>query len=264
MEDPIYPNILTRVASVEQSYFPPRRPSSFFLRVPSANTSSELEKEFRPKRPDGLRRATSITPTATVTVSTDKVPQSQDGFLDVPFRSPSFAFYDEAYLSDDTASDCDEEVTSLDLSASGFDCIPVSLFQESDCFLHIQTLDLSQNPICSSQDLYMIDTVILPHLMTLILRRCGMSRVDPLVKYLKAPELRELDISNHEFTGFVPQFQQFFPKLIHVNASRGQFEFIDEAAWRGLKHLDLTDNLIQDQEGKLRDMAIGLGVEVLV
>ncbi len=260
-----YPNILTRVASVEQSYFPPRRPCSIFLRPPSANTAQDLKRDIRPRRPSGLRRATSITPTATVTVSTDAIPQSEDNFLDTAIKTLSLNRPNEAFLSDDRLSDDDEpDITTLDLSGSGFDCIPTTLFMECDSFLYIKTLDLSENPLCSTQDLYMTDTIILPHLTVLLLRRCGLSRVDPLVKYLKAPELQKLDISSHEFTGFVPEFQQIFPKLRSLVASRGQFEFVEEAAMRGLRLLDLTENLIKDEDDKLKDMGKGLGVEVMV
>ena len=91
-----------------------------------------------------------------------------------------------------------------------------------------------------------------------------MSRVDPLVRYLNAPELRELDISGHEFTGFVPEFQQFFPKLRCLLARRGQFEFVEETAMRGLRLLDLSENCVNDKDGKLRETGANLGVEVLV
>ena len=268
-----YPNILTRVASVEQSYFPPRRPCSIFLRAQSANTAQDLKRDIRPRRPSGLKRATSVTPTATLTVSTDTIPQSEDNFLDATVHSPSLNAPDEPTLTvdkpistDDQLSDDNDEpeITTLDLSGSGFDCIPTTLFMECDSFLYIKTLDLSENPLCSSQDLYMTDTIILPHLTKLLLRRCGMSRVDPLVKYLKAPELEELDISSHEFTGFVPEFQQIFPKLTSLIASRGQFEFVEEAAMRGLGFLDLTENLVKDEDGKLKEMGAGLGVEVML
>ena len=267
-----YPNILTRVASVEQSYFPPRRPCSIFLRTPSANTAQDLKRDIRPRRPSGLRRATSVTPTATVTVSTDTIPQSEDNFLDVAVKSLSLSAPHEPTVTDDkdiftddqSSAEEEPDIATLDLSGSGFDCIPTTLFMECDSFLYIKTLDLSENPLCSSQDLYITDTIILPHLTTLLLRRCGMSRVDPLVKYLKAPELQELDISSHEFTGFVPEFQQIFPKLRTLIASRGQFEFVEEAAMRGLRVLDLTENLVKDIDGKLREMGVGLGVEVIV
>lgn len=272
MMETTYPNILTRVASVEQSYFPPRRPCSIFLRTPSASTAQDLKRDIRPRRPSGLRRATSVTPTATVTVSTDTIPQSEDNFLEaaiqsLPLNAPNepTLIVDGPILIDDQLSDDDEpDITTLDLSGSGFDCVPTTLFMECDSFLYIKTLDLSENPLCSSQDLYMTDTIILPHLTKLLLRRCGMSRVDPLVKYLKAPELEELDISSHEFTGFVPEFQQIFPKLRSLIASRGQFEFVEEAAMRGLRLLDLTENLVKDGEGKLKEMGAGLGVEVMV
>ena len=91
-----------------------------------------------------------------------------------------------------------------------------------------------------------------------------MSRVDPLVKYLKAPELRELDISSHEFTGFVPEFRKYFPQLKSLVASKGQFEFVEEAAMRGLQVLDLTENCINDGDGKVRELGVGMGVKVLV
>lgn len=198
-----------------------------FLRGSSASSGQDLRRPGHKRRPSGLRRSASISPAATITLSTDRVPGSEDAIIslvnsawaEVPRKAP---------VLDETGFDDDTDIKNLDLRASGFDRIPISLFLEADCFLHIETLDLSENPLCSSQDLYMTDTIILPHLKSLILRQCGMSRVDPLVKHLKAPNLRELDISSHELTGFVPEFQQHFPNLRHLNASRGQFEFVEE------------------------------------
>lgn len=230
----------------------------------SASSGRESRQSRRGIRPSGLRRSISFTPTATVTVSTDKPPRSNKTTTISPVQSSADGGTPTTAVSADPGQDDGEEVKNLDLSASGFDCIPISLFLEADIFLRIESLDLSQNPLCSSQDPYMTETVLLPNLTWLFLRRCGISQIEPIVRHLRAPSLRELDISNHALTGFVPEFQKYYPKLRHLIASQGQFESVEESAMRGLSLLDLTDNLISDQDGKLKDMATRLGVEVLI
>jgi hypothetical protein len=163
--------------------------------------------------------------------------------------------------TEDSDSDVDDDVpnSTLDLSSSSLSCIPAALFHESELLFQIRTLDLSSNPLCSTQDLYLTFPLTLPVLETLILRRCGLSRIDPLTTYLKAPELRELDISGHELTGFVPALRQFFAKLIVLDANGGQFEFVEETAVVGLKRIDLRGNQLGQREDQVRKMGERLG-----
>ena len=88
--------------------------------------------------------------------------------------------------------------------------------------------------------------------------------MDPLVRHIRAPNLRELDISTHHFTGFVPEFRQYFPRLETLVATKGSFEWVEQVAVRGLRLLDLTDNLVKDHDGKLRGSCARMGTRILL
>jgi hypothetical protein len=274
------PSILTRTASVEQSYFPPSRPLRMFQRNSSTDGSSDIKTAFRPQRPSHLRRSITASPAATVTLSTDQMPRHHDVFHMTTITAaltsdsesqtgqstPSGSMFSLPSRTEDSNSDADDDdsITTLDLSSSRLSCIPAALFHESELLFQIRTLDLSSNPLCSTQDLYLTSSLALPLLETLVLRRCGLSRIDPLTAYLKAPELRELDISGHELTGFVPELRQYFGKLIVLDASGGQFEFIEETALKGLKRIDLRGNRLGQREDQVRQMGERLGTLIQV
>ena len=169
-------------------------------------------------------------------------------------------------LEDDAASDITvvPEFTALDLSDSGFNCIPIGLFAEADCFLQIQTLNLSNNPFDSSLDLYITETLVLPQLTSLYLRSCNLSHIDPLVRHLRAPNLKELDMSTHQFTGLVPDFRRHFPRLESLLACKGSFDRVEAISLKGLRLLDLKENLVKDHDGKLRGLSARMGTRILL
>ena len=166
------------------------------------------------------------------------------------------------YFTDGT--DFDDELAALDLSDSGFTSVPVPLFAESDCLLQVQSLDMSQNPMDGSCEEYLAENIHLPNLESLRLQSCQMSSLEPLIKHLRAPNLRELDISNHQLDGSVPHLQRFFPKLHTLIARGGRFEYLDESAVVGLTLIDLSDNQLRNASDQLLQRCEELGTRLVL
>lgn len=170
--------------------------------------------------------------------------------------------YEEDYFTDDT--DFDDEPAALDLSDSGFTSVPVPLFAESDCLLSVYSLDLSQNPMDGTSEEYLAENIHLPNLESLRLQSCHMSSLEPLMRHLRAPNLKELDISDHCLDGPVPHLQRFFPKLHTLIARGGRFEHLDEAAVAGLAFVDLSDNLLGAADDQLMERCHELGTRLVL
>jgi hypothetical protein len=165
----------------------------------------------------------------------------------------------EGYLSD--ASE-DVRTSALDLSDSGFTAIPVPLLGDS---LHgVTELDLSMNPMDGEYGDYLSEPMVLVNLESLKLRSCGLTSIEPLVKHLIAPNLKELDISDHQLEGSVPDLQKFFPRLERVIASNGSFDVLPQDTGVGLRVLDLSDNLVSDQDGSLAEQYHELGTKLII
>lgn len=192
--------------------------------------------------------------------STSSVQSSEDSLFDID--SPRGFSNDEDYFTDDT--DFDDEPACLDLSDSGFTSVPVPLFTESDCLLQLQSLDMSQNPMDGSSEAYLAENIHLPNLESLRLQSCQVSSLEPLMKHLRAPNLRELDISDHQLVGEVPHLQRYFPRLQKLIAKGGRFEHFDEAAVAGLEFVDLSDNLLGESDPQLLDRCEELGIKLVL
>lgn len=168
---------------------------------------------------------------------------------------------DEYYTED---SEYDDEVALLDLSDSGFTSVPVPLLAESECCMQIQSLDLSQNILNGEQEEYLTETILLPNLTTLCLEGCKVSSLEPLVRHLRAPNLTELNISQHCLEGSLPQLQRYFPKLETLIARDGLLDQVDESATEGLSLVDLSNNRVSDADGSLCDRCKQQGTELVL
>lgn len=177
--------------------------------------------------------------------------------LDSPFDEA-----DDDYFTDDT--DFDDELAALDLSDSGFTSVPVPLFAESECLMRVQSLDMSQNLMDGSNEEYLAENIHMPNLELLRLQSCKMSSLEPLIKHLRAPNLKELDISDHQLDGRVPHLQRFFPKLQTLIARGGRFEHLDEGAVAGLALVDLSDNRLGNANDDLRQRCEELGTTLVL
>ena len=119
--------------------------------------------------------------------------------------------------------------------------------------MEIRSLNMSQNPLDGQEEDYLCEQIVLPNLVSLCLDGCNMVSLEPLCKHLYAPNLRELNISNHKLSGSVPQLQRYFPKLDTLIASNGLFDHIDEAVTSSLTRIDLSNNRVSDNDGSLNE-----------
>ena len=260
------PSFMERNISPQDSYFPLQRPASRFLRVPSAADA------YQRRRTSVVRRAISSDPAkpSAITLTNQTLPEHEDLFDDLmEAKADWIDSHDIPFLDDDDFArspfSSEGDIAMLDLSNSGFDTVPLSLFAEGDMFMGIKSLDLSQNPLDFSEHAYMTESLLLPQLTSLYIRQCGMSHIEPLVRFLKAPNLEELDISQHNLSGFVPELQRFFPRIQTLLANNGQFSWLEEVAVKGLRLIDLTNNNIGEEDrDRYTSMCAGLGARLLL
>jgi Leucine-rich repeat (LRR) protein len=237
-----------------------KRPVHLLLRAPSACHASEMQM---PHPAHAMGRPSSAHSSI---LSSSSAQSSEDSLFDVDSLriSPTSdgLLDDDGYFTDDT--DFDNEPACLDLSDSGFTSVPVPLFAESDCLLQVQSLDLSSNPMDGANEEYLAENIHLPNLELLRLQSCQVSSLEPLIKHLRAPNLRELDISGHQLVGEVPHLQRYFPRLQTLIARRGSFEHLDEAAVAGLSFVDLSENLLGEPSSQLLDRCEELGTKLVL
>lgn len=177
---------------------------------------------------------------------------------------PPYYGYD---YDSDTEEEEEEDCSTLDLSSSGFTCMPAQLLAETDCCMGIRSLNMSQNPLSddsSQSSSYLSEHIVLPNLSSLCLEDCNVTSLEPLCRHLYAPNLRELNISNHRLRGSVPQLQRYFPKLDTLIARNGKFEQLDMDVISALTRIDLSGNRLVDTDGLLGERCRREGTELVL
>ncbi|KIW86144.1 hypothetical protein Z517_01538 [Fonsecaea pedrosoi CBS 271.37] len=167
---------------------------------------------------------------------------------------PSNGTLDLSSLSLATVSvseiDLSSQVHTLKLSNNELSTFPADLLSHPSLKYSLQSLDLSHNPQLHPTE-YLASELFLPNLKSLYIVSTGLTSLDALTTYLKAPVLTELNISCHRLTGHVPWVRAWWPNVNTLLATDNWFSSIDVEAVRGLEVLDIRNNEIESLPPKL-------------
>jgi Leucine-rich repeat (LRR) protein len=123
--------------------------------------------------------------------------------------------------------------------------LPTELLSHPALKWSLRFLDISHNPQLHPTD-YLVEDLFLPALQSLYVVSTGLTSLDGLTSHLKAPALKELNISCHRLEGHVPWIRAWFPSCTNLLASDNWFSSIDVEAARGLEVLDIRNNQIEE------------------
>ncbi|RMD39864.1 hypothetical protein DV735_g5256, partial [Chaetothyriales sp. CBS 134920] len=166
---------------------------------------------------------------------------------------------DRNFLSLDTEDDIDLSVINLEspihtlrLSNNDITVFPTALLRHPSVNGSLKSLDLSHNPLAATaylgngndNDNESNNVLHLPALESLYLVSTGLDSLVPLLTQLKAPHLRELNISCHRLTGPLPEVRTAFPTCTTLLATDNWFSAVGVNAVRGLEVLDIRNNEI--------------------
>lgn len=162
--------------------------------------------------------------------------QPKGGILDLSSRSlPGL---------DPSSVDLTAPIHTIRLANNDFTALPIELLMHPSIRGSLRSLDMSHNPSLHPTD-YLTSEIDLPLLQSLYIVSTGLTTLETLTTYLKAPNLRELNISCHRMTGHLPLVRTYYPLLTTLLASDNWFESIDVEAVRGLEVLDIRNNEIE-------------------
>lgn len=120
----------------------------------------------------------------------------------------------------------DGPVHSLKLSNNDLATLPYELLSHPALKYSLQSLDLSHNPLLHPTQ-YLASELFLPRLKSLYIVSTGLTSLDALTTYLKAPILAELNISCHRLAGRVPWVRAWFPNCTTLLATDNWFASVD-------------------------------------
>lgn len=152
-------------------------------------------------------------------------------------------------------------IHAIKLSNNDLVSLPDELLSHSAVKYSLKSLDLSHNPNLHPTA-YLNDEIFLPVLQSLYIVSTGISSLDALTSNLKAPELRELNISCHRMSGHLPWVRAWFPSCTILLATDNWFNSIDVEAVRGLEVLDVRNNEIETLPPKLGQLGNHSGTTV--
>jgi len=162
--------------------------------------------------------------------------QPKGGILDLSSRSlPGL---------DPSSVDLTAPIHTIRLANNDFTALPIELLMHPSIRGSLKSLDMSHNPSLHPTD-YLTSEIDLPLLQSLYIVSTGLTTLDTLTTHLKAPNLRELNISCHRMTGHLPCVRTYYPLLTTLLASDNWFESIDVEAVRGLEVLDIRNNEVE-------------------
>lgn len=168
--------------------------------------------------------------------------QIKGGVLDVASRNLCALLPSQVDLSG--------PVHTIRLANNDLTAFPVELLMHPSVRWNLRSLDMSHNPGIHPTE-YLQEELHLPLLQSLYVVSTGLTTLDTLTTYLKAPELRELNISCHRLTGHIPWVRAWYPCITTLLASDNWFESIDVEAVRGLEVLDIRNNEVDSLPPKI-------------
>lgn len=184
--------------------------------------------------------APAVEQTTTVQESTLITPKG--GILDASSRGLSTLQPDQVDLT--------KPIHTIRLANNDFEAFPVELLLHPSVKWSLKSFDMSHNPNLHPTD-YLDTEVYLPLLHSLYIVSTGLTALDTLTTHLKAPELKELNISCHRLTGHLPWVRAWYPTITTLLASDNWFDSIDVEAVRGLEVLDVRSNEIESLPPKI-------------
>ncbi|KIW64403.1 hypothetical protein PV04_09338 [Phialophora macrospora] len=146
--------------------------------------------------------------------------------------------------------DLTSEVQTLKLSNNELSSFPIDLLSHPSLKYSLQSLDLSHNPQLHPTD-YLTSELFMPNLKSLYIVSTGLTSLDALTTHLRAPELREINISCHRLAGHVPWVRAWWPKVTTLLATDNWFTSVDVEGVRGLEVLDIRNNEIEALPAKV-------------
>ncbi|KAJ9604425.1 hypothetical protein H2200_011261 [Cladophialophora chaetospira] len=146
--------------------------------------------------------------------------------------------------------DLSQEIHTLKLSNNDLSSFPTELLSHPSIKYSLKSLDLSHNPQLHPTE-YLTSELFLPNLKSIYIVSTGLTSLDGLTTYLRAPELKELNISCHRLAGHVPWVRAWWPKVTTLLATDNWFTSVDVEGVRGLEILDIRNNEIEVLPPKL-------------
>ena len=210
-----------------------------YLTIGTAELKLDLEKKHDPTGQHGHESsATTHLPTST---SLHRYSPA-NGTLDLSSQSLS-----EIPLSE---IDLSESIQFIKLSNNELSTFPTDLLCHPSVKYSLTSLDLSHNPFLHPTE-YLATEVFLPNLKSMYIVSTGLTSLDGLTTCLRAPELREVNISCHRLAGHVPWVRAWWPKVTTLLATDNWFTSVDVEGVRGLEVLDIRNNEIDHLPPKI-------------
>ena len=168
-----------------------------------------------------------------------------NGVLDLSSQSLTTICLDEVDLDGSSGA-----IHTLKLSNNELSAFPYELLSHPALKYSLQSLDLSHNPALHPTQ-YLTSELFLPSLKSLYIVSTGLTSLDALTTYMKAPALTELNISCHRLAGRVPWVRAWFPNCVTLLATDNWFNSIDTEGVRGLEVLDIRNNEIESLPARI-------------
>ena len=198
----------------------------------------DLEKKLETTQPDQAAQNSQPNSTSAgqyrYTPSNGILDLSSSSLIDIP-------------MSDINLS---EPIHTLKLSNNDLTSFPTTLLTHPSLIYSLQSLDLSHNPSIHPTE-YLTSEVFLPNLKSLYIVSTGLTSLDALTTFLRAPELKEVNISCHRLAGHVPWVRAWWPNVTTLLATDNWFTSVDVEGVRGLEVLDIRNNEIEALPPKL-------------
>ncbi len=204
-----------------------------YLTMGTSELKLDLEKRLDPAEvnADCLDTTPFIAPS-----STQHRFHPSNGILDLSSQNLATITLSEIDLS--------QEIHTLKLSNNDMTSFPTELLSSPSVKYSLKSLDLSHNPHLHPKD-YLTSELFLPNLKSLYVVSTGLTSLDVLTTYLRAPELKEINISCHRLAGHVPWVRAWWPKVTTLLATDNWFTSVDVEGVRGLEVLDIRNNEIE-------------------
>lgn len=214
-----------------------------YLSMATADLKRDLEKKLETNRTETESRDAMGTAECDPNPSYRYKPSG--GILDLSSRALTAISAEEIDVSDP-----DTPVHTLKLSNNELCEFPAKLLSHPALKYSVQSLDLSHNPLLSPTN-YLDSELFLPNLKSLYIVSTGLTSLDALTTYLKAPSLTEINISCHRLTGRVPWVRAWWPNCQTLLATDNWFTSVEVEGVRGLEVLDVRNNEIESLPPKI-------------
>jgi Leucine-rich repeat (LRR) protein len=207
-----------------------------YLRLSTEDLKVELEKTLEAYEPSHSTFTSQPSPNGQLRY------QPSDGILNLSSYNLSTIHVSQI--------DLDLSIHTLKFSNNDLTALPLELLNHQSVKYTLTSLDLSHNPRLHPTE-YLKEELFLPALKSLYIVSTGMTSLDALTTYLRAPELEELNISCHRLIGHIPWVRSWYPKCTTLLATDNWFSSVDTDGVHGLEVLDIRNNEIEALPPKL-------------